>query len=515
MEAAAQCRKEKRSKAFAFIYIEMNKFNVVTFSSLEFIFRFLPFFLIAFYLAPSRYKKTVLFLAGLLFYALGAPVFLPLFLVLTGINCLFGRRLCRTFSAASWDEESREFLRKRKKWLFYIICFDAGVLILFKLLATASVQLPEGTFLSGLAGAGFPLGMSFYTFKMISYQADCYRGKIKLHGFLDAAVYFCLFPQLVSGPIMRFETAEKLFFRLGRKESDRKTVLRQNLKRLENGLYYFILGLGAKVLLADRLGILWHEIETIGFESISTPLAWMGAFAYSLQLYFDFAGYSLMAAGISVMIGLPFVRNFYHPYAAGSVREFFRRWHMTLGSWFRDYVYIPLGGNRKGMKRCILNLGVVWVLTGLWHGGSLNFLIWGLVLFGLIILEKLFFGAFLQKHRMIGRCYIVLLMPVTWMIFAITDSRQLGVYLGRMFPFMAGISGKAAGTVHTGDFLKYARMYALFFLAAVLFCIPGVCDWLEKRKKKPLMLLAVTVVFWASIYMVTNAVLNPFLYFSF
>lgn len=284
---------------------------------------------------------------------------------------------------------------------------------------------------------------------------------------------------------------------------------------MENGLYYFIAGLGAKVLLADQLGILWHELSTIGYESISTPLAWLGAFAYSLQLYFDFAGYSLMAAGIGVMIGLPFVENFSHPYASGSVREFFHRWHMTLGSWFRDYVYIPLGGNRKGMKRCILNLAVVWMLTGLWHGGTVNFLLWGTVLFLLIVSEKLFLGRVLEKHKVIGSLYIIGVMPVTWMLFAITDLKQLGIYLTKMFPFVSAFGVQTTEAVNTADFLKYGKLYLPFIAAAVFFCIPQVSAWFERRKRKPVVTVAFVLVFWVSIYMVTNAALNPFLYFSF
>lgn len=511
--------------------IEMSNFNIVTFSSLEFIFRFLPFFLIVFYLSPSRYKKAVLLLAGLLFYAMGAPVFLPLLLLMTVLNYLLGKRITRLAherlgAAAEAVAETGEkkgkqkhtksvFEKRAKRWMVSAAAFDAGVLVLFKVLAQAQPFLAADSFWGKAAALGFPLGLSFYIFKMISYQADCYHGRIHTTHFMDTAVYFCFFPQLVSGPIMRFKEMEKLsaFWQMDKK--GRGYVGRHVLRRLENGMYYFTAGLGAKVLLADRLGILWHELSSIGYESISTPLAWLGAFAYSLQLYFDFAGYSLMASGIGVMLGLPFVENFSHPYASGSVREFFRRWHMTLGSWFRDYVYIPLGGNRKGLKRCILNLAAVWLLTGLWHGGTVNFVLWGAALFVLIAAEKLFFGKILAKHRLLGTVYLIVVMPVTWMLFAITDFTQLGVYLTKMFPFLSAFGAQTTEAANAADFLKYGKLYAPFIAAAIFFCIPQVGAWFEKRKRKPLVTAAFVLVFWVSIYMVTNAALNPFLYFSF
>ena len=201
------------------------------------------------------------------------------------------------------------------------------------------------------------------------------------------AVYSTMFPQIVSGPIMRFNEGSFLL-------EERN----YSWEKVEEGLQYFILGLGTKVLLADRLAILWKDIHVIGYESISTPLAWLGAVSYSMELYFDFWGYSLMASGLCVMLGFPFIMNFDHPYASKSISEFWRRWHMTLGSFFRDYVYIPLGGSREGTDKTIRNLLAVWLLTGFWHGGSLNFILWGLLLFALIVIEKQWIGKWLKKY---------------------------------------------------------------------------------------------------------------------
>ena len=252
-----------------------------------------------------------------------------------------------------------------------------------------------------------------------------------------------MFPQVVSGPIMRYDDGE---FGARRECGPEK---------FEDGLKYFVIGLGMKVLLADRIGILWNDLQMIGFQSISTPLAWFGAAGYSLQLYFDFWGYSLMASGILVMLGYEFIQNFDHPYASRSISEFYRRWHMTLGSFFRDYVYIPMGGSRCKKSRMLLNLALVWILTGIWHGNGPNFLIWGAVLGIFIILEKVFYGKALSKIPVVGNLYVLALIPLTWVVFAITDLRQLGIYFGRLFPFIGG-EGIA---VNSQDIVRYSQTY--------------------------------------------------------
>ena len=273
---------------------------MINFSDLIFIFRFLPAFLIAYYLTPLEFRKSTMLLGSLIFYAIGD---LKSFAVLLGaviVNYLFGRALS--------GENKRKFL------LAFIVILDALMLVEFKLLS----QFVDNSFM--------PIGISFFVFKMISFQADLYQGKVKNKpGFIDTATYFTMFPQVVSGPIMRFSDFER--------HRENRTIL-EIFERIEDGLKFFTVGLGMKVLLADHLAMLWKDIGTIGYESISTPLAWLGAVTYSLELYMDFWGYSLMAAGIGVMIGFPFIMNFDHPYASLSVSEFYRRWHASLGSWF-------------------------------------------------------------------------------------------------------------------------------------------------------------------------------------
>jgi alginate O-acetyltransferase complex protein AlgI len=331
---------------------------MILFNSLTFLFRFFPVFLAIYYLTPARFREVVLFFGSIVFYAMGAGSMAVILTVLTIANYLLGQMVFYVDKGGVKPQNKRAFTAA--------LILDAGALVIFKAL-------------SGITGkVVLPLGFSFYLFKMISYQADLFRGEItRRPEIMDTVVYFTMFPQVTQGPISRWNS-------IGFEKRDRTVTV----KAFNDGLFFFVLGLGMKVLLADPLSILWNEIGKIGYESISTPLAWMGAIGYSLRLYMDFWGYSLMSAGIGMMLGYHFVINFLHPYWACGIGDFYRRWHATLGSWFRDYVYIPLGGNRKGNLRTILNLAVVWLLTGLWHGITPNYLIWSGVLFLLIVWEK-------------------------------------------------------------------------------------------------------------------------------
>lgn len=420
-------------------------------------------------------------LAGsIIFYASGEPVYVFLLIGMTLLNHISGWLI--------WQEGRRS----RKLCFVLIIVVNVSVLALWKLLQ-----------LSGQISV-LPLGISFYLFKMISYQADLYRGRIeKKPVFYRTALYFTLFTQVTSGPVMKYQ--EGGFS--GEKEYSRKKIVRN----LEEGLQYFIIGLSMKVLLADRLAILWNDILTIGFISISTPLAWLGLIGYALQLYFDFWGYSLMASGLGVMLGYDFILNFNHPYSAHSISEFYRRWHVTLGRWFRDYVYIPLGGNRVSGRRLLLNLLLVWLLTGIWHGNGINYLLWGLSLGLFIILEKVWLGQYLNKWRPAGRIYTILVILLTWAVFAIPDIQQLGVFFSRLFPFFTPVHE----TVNHKDILNYLQTYWKLLAVGILLCVPGVYGWYEKHKKNMLVIAGLLILFWYGIYCLVNAGSNPFLYFSY
>lgn len=359
-----------------------------------------------------------------------------------------------------------------------------------------------------------PLGISFYTFQIVSYIIDIYKNKIHAnHSFIDLGTYISMFPQLIAGPIVMYTDIEtSLKYR---------TV---TMEKIDEGLKLFIIGLGYKVILANRIGILWNEINTIGFMSISTPLAWLGALAYSLQLYFDFCGYSLMAIGLGKMLGFKMPKNFDHPYMSRSVTEFWRKWHMTLGAWFKEYVYIPLGGNRKGKIRMFYNLFVVWFLVGLWHGADWNFIIWGLMILVFQIIEKAFLLKYLQKNhwiaKLLSHVYMIAYILISWTVFAISDLSQLGIYLCRMFPFLEALFlPEAVHHINSADYLIQLAGYGPLLLTGIVFSTTLPSKLMEKiQKKKIWNFLSVGTalgIFWYAVYFLSIGVNNPFLYFRF
>ncbi|MGN1148744.1 MAG: MBOAT family O-acyltransferase [Lachnospiraceae bacterium] len=395
--------------------------------------------------------------------------------------------------------------KKSKRRAVYILTVTVDVLVLafFKLIPQVS-RLSSIARLSALSwvpeGIGLPLGISFYTFQILSYLTDVYRGDIRAEkSLVRLGTYISMFPQLVAGPIVNYsEVSADL-----RKRSYR-------LADVDKGLKNFVWGLTMKVLLADRLSILWHEMQTTGFISISTPLAWMGAIGYSMQIYFDFYGYSLMAVGLGQMLGFSLPENFNMPYMAKSVRDFYRRWHMTLGRWFKNYVYIPLGGSRKGMLRTVFNLFLVWVLTSFWHGGSINFLLWGLSLWMLIVLERLLDRkGRLDKSKVFSHIYVLLVIPLTWMCFAIPELADLKVYFGRMFGFIAGQNVNAA------DFSKALGNYGPLFLTGIVLCTPVPKHLFERYKDTIVGMLILAGLFWLCVWRIMVEGNNPFMYFRF
>ena len=477
----------------------------MSFTDITFIARFLPIFLAVYYIAPNRWRDPILFIGSLIFYAFGEPRMVFMLLLLVIANYLMGRVLVKPRGVMEeglpeLDENGNIIIipavpeadhsAKRKAILILSVILDAGVLIFFK----AGALIKPGQIM-------LPLGLSFYIFKMISYQADLYTGKIKFRPeFFRTAVYFTMFPQIMQGPIMRysagdFETAHGRIF---------------SFSRFEEGLVEAVLGIGMKVLLADRIGILWNEITKIGYESISTPLAWMGAFAYTFQLYFDFWGYSLIASGLGMMLGFSEIINFDHPYAAKNIADFYRRWHATLGFWFRDYIYIPLGGSRVSKLKVIRNLLIVWAITGLWHGGTLNFLIWGLVLGIFIILEKFPLKKIEKRIPLLGHLAVWVIIPLTWVIFAIPNLHDLGVYFLRLFPLHGG-----SQIVAQNDWLILLKQYAPYFGASVFLCIPAVAKTIRKYSRNQIAIICFLILFWISMYFVVTQQSNSFMYFSF
>ncbi len=458
---------------------------MTNFSDLSFVFRFLPIFLIAYYVLPSRLRPLILLVGSLAFYALGDPKSMGIFAAAIVVNLIFSYR-CQAHS---------------KPALIFIVLFDVALLLSFKFLSC------YGTI------SGIPLGISFFTFKMVSYQADLYKGEIKkCPGVVAVAAYFSMFPQLMSGPIMRYSDFEKNKVLSG--IEDRflifKDRLHMFLDKLEEGLVYFTLGFAMKALIADYLAAMWNDIGTIGYESISTPLAWAGVVCYSLNLYFDFWGYSLMAAGVGVMLGFPFIKNFDHPYSSKTVGEFYRRWHMTLGSWFRDYVYFPMGGSKVSKAKTIRNLCVVWALTGLWHGVTLNFIVWAGLLLIMIIMEKFVWSSHEKLLNVIGRIHVLLFIPITWVIFALPNREDLFNYIGRLFPFNGvGIA------VNPGDFGKLLSTYWMFLFAGLALLLPGIYSYFVRHRKDWPVRVLMLILFWICAAFVSTKAGNPFMYVNF
>lgn len=458
------------------------------FSSIEFLLFFLPLFLVLYGLTPKKYKNVTLLSGSLIFYAAGEPEFLVPLMVSVVVNYFFGLHLGRR--SRRKKNRKNEKLEKKRKWLFPLaVAFNIAILIVFKYVAPDAL----------------PLGISFYTFQILSYLIDLRRDEqTRETSFIKFATYVVMFPQLVSGPIVTYgEVREEL-------ENRAFTA-----KGVQEGLKVFTMGLAAKVLLADTFGILWKDVQVIGFESISTPMAWLGAIGFSLNIYFDFWGYSLMAVGTGRMLGFELPHNFKNPYIATTVRDFYRRWHMTLGRWFCRYVYIPLGGNRKGELRTILNLLAVWLLTAIWHGNTANFLIWGMLLWFLIVLERqaeaIGLIRLMEKvpGKLFSHLYLWAVIPVTWMCFAITDLGQLQIYLGRMFGLIEGSS------VNARDWYKALTEYGVLFAIGALGCTPAAGKLFRKFKDSILGILLLAALFWLCVWRLQQAGQNPFMYLKF
>lgn len=471
----------------------------MVFSSVLFLFRFLPIFMICYFMAPRRMKNFILLLGSLVFYAWGEPVYIVLMLFSTLSDYVHGRIIdsVRGKKAAKW-------------WLASSVVINLLVLGFFKY-ADFLVQT-----VNAVAGTDFPLlnlplpiGISFYTFQTMSYTIDVYRGEAKVQkNLLDFAVFVTMFPQLIAGPIVKYRSVQEQLH--DRKADD---------VQISYGIRRFITGLAKKVLIANNIGILWTEISAMDFGEMKVLTAWMGILAFAFQLYFDFSGYSDMAIGLGACLGFHFPENFQYPYISASVTEFWRRWHISLSSWFREYVYIPLGGNRKGLPRQILNILIVWALTGIWHGAGWNFLMWGLWFGAFLILEKAGWKQLLSYFpKIIGRLYTLLVVVLGWVFFAVENPGGILAYIQAMF----GING--AG-LYDGQGMYWCGEYWILFAIAALGSLP-VWHMLAKRLEESrtgygtaVFMLAEKVIpsvlLLLSIAYIVEDSYNPFLYFRF
>lgn len=460
----------------------------MVFSSLVFLYAFLPGTLVLYYLVPRRVKNVVILLASLLFYGWGEPVWITIliFSTLLDFTCSNVIERAREKQGTTGDPSKKPLAAKVA--LGFSLVGNLGILAFFKY----SSMIPGVDF-----GFALPIGISFYTFQTLSCTIDVYRGEVKgPKNILDFATYVTMFPQLVAGPIVKYKDVE-----------DQLHERKENEDQVASGIRLFCVGLAKKVLLANPLGELWDQVQQR--TDLPASAALFGVFCFALQIYFDFSGYSDMAVGLGRMMGFELPKNFNLPYLATSASDFWRRWHMTLGAWFKEYVYIPLGGNRVKTGRLFLNLMVVWLLTGLWHGASWNFALWGLYYGIFLFLEKAVYGQKLkQAPKALQHLYALLLIFVGWIIFSFTDLAQLGSFFGSVF----GIHG----------FYDQWTAYELLSCApllviAVLGCtaLPRKCGaklkehapWME-----PVLCVVALVLCTASLM---NASYNPFLYFRF
>lgn len=471
----------------------------MVFSSTIFLFRFLPIFIILYFVVPGRMKNVILLLGSLFFYAWGEPVYVLLMLFSTVVDYVLGRCMGATGKKGF-----------RGLYLTLSVFVNLSVLGFFKyadfFIQTVNTLL--GTEIASLA-LPLPIGISFYTFQTMSYSIDCYRGKVKVQrNFLDFAVFVTMFPQLIAGPIVKYADVEKQLH-------ERKPDILQ----ISYGCKRFIIGLAKKVLLANNLGLLWVQVSGGYLEEVSVLGAWLGIIAFALQIYFDFSGYSDMAIGLGACLGFTFPENFNYPYIATTITDFWRRWHMTLSGWFREYVYIPLGGNRKGLPRQLLNILIVWGLTGIWHGAGWNFLLWGCWFAFWLILEKLGLKKFFERApKALGSIYTLFLVLISWVFFEMNSPAGIRDYLSALF-------GRNGAGLYNREALFLGMENLILLVVAILAALPvwksietrmrasvtgfGIASYRVWEKLIPAVLLL------ASIAYIVDATYNPFLYFRF
>ncbi len=468
----------------------------MVFSSLTFLYVFLPIVLVFYYIAPMKGKNIIILISGIVFFAWGEPVYVLLMLFTTVVDYTAGMLITK------FDDKPK----MRTLFMILAVCINLGLLAVFKY-SSFLIQNINNLFGTQIYDPQLPLpiGISFYTFQSMSYTIDLYMRNIKVQRNIVSYIsYVSLFPQIVAGPIVRYQDIAN--------EIDSRTI---TTSKVSQGIGIFLLGLGKKVLLANNIGMLWTTVKGMEMSEISTLTAWLGILAFTFQIYFDFSGYSDMAVGLGKMLGFEFPQNFNYPYLSRSISEFWRRWHITLGTWFRCYVYIPLGGNRHGKLKTLRNLLIVWFLTGLWHGASWNFIIWGLYFGIIIIIERVFLGKYLEKlPAVLSTAYSFLLVVIGWVIFETESIPRIFSYLKAMF------FGASAGLADSQS-LYFLSSYGIMFLI----CIIASTDYPKKlaerlHNRHPKLVGGISPIYQLALMVASTAYLvfatyNPFLYFRF
>lgn len=466
----------------------------MVFSSTIFLCVYLPLVLLGYYICPKKGRNLFLLIVSLVFYAWGEPkyVFLMIFSIL--VNYIFGRLM----------DKNRGRQKRMKLLLVLSVVIDIGLLSVFKYtdFIITNVNAIFGSSFD-LLKIALPIGISFYTFQAMSYTIDVYRNDVRVQkNLIDFGMYITMFPQLIAGPIVRYADVQ-----------DQLAVRSVTTADFSEGVMRFVVGLGKKVLLANQMGAVWSEIYALGGD-VSALMAWTGAIAYTFQIYFDFSGYSDMAIGLGRMFGFKFPENFRYPYQSVSITDFWRRWHITLSTWFKEYLYIPLGGNRRGLARQALNLLIVWSLTGFWHGAGWNFVMWGLYYFVILFIEKLFLLKALDKlPKFFRHVYALVLIIIGWVIFASDDVSVLLPYLGSMFGANGAIGGMDVYTLLTKAVLLIICCIASTELPKKLFLsAAGAMNEKAAFTLKSVLMIALLAL---SMILLIGDSYNPFLYFRF
>lgn len=471
------------------------------FSSLLFLFRFLPAVLLVYYIVPRSWRNFVLLLFSLVFYAWGEPIYIILML-LTIFVSYTGGILVDWFSQMGKRKAAKAALAVSS-------VISLSLLVFFKYadFAVETVNSLTGARF-GLLQIALPIGISFYTFQTLSYTIDVYRGKAAVQkNLISFGTYIAMFPQLIAGPVVQYKTIDRQL------RNRRETV-----GQFAEGVQRFMIGLGKKILIANQAGMLWETIQAPDFSEIPVLTAWMGLAAYTFQIYFDFSAYSDMAIGLGRMFGFRFLENFNYPYISISITEFWHRWHISLSTWFRDYVYIPLGGNRCGRWKYIRNIIIVWLLTGFWHGASWNFVIWGIYYAVLLLLEKFIFGRLLEKvSRVFRHIYCMFFVMLGWNLFVFED-------MGKGIHFLKLLFGSYGQGVLNRETVYLLYNHLVLFVICILGCtgLPRrIGNWIcGKLADREIVWVVLENVFYVGIFILSVAWLvdstfNPFLYFRF
>lgn len=480
------------------LFLLFKELNILVFSSVFFLFFFFPCILIIYFLTKDKYKNFILFLISLFFYAWGEPIYVSIMIISTLVDYFHGKWIHinqkkQNYKMAKYILSSSIFIN-----LSLLIFFKYSSFILTNINNIFSLSIP-------VLSLSLPIGISFYTFQTMSYTIDIYKNTAKYqNNIINFGTYISFFPQLIAGPIVKYKDINKQILKR-----------KHNLKNFGIGISRFLIGLAKKVILANNIGILAEEIFSTNISDISFLTSWLGPISFGFQIYFDFSGYSDMAIGISKILGFDLLENFNYPYISKSITEFWRRWHISLSSWFKEYVYIPLGGNRSGIKKQIVNILIVWLATGIWHGASWNFIIWGIYFAIILIFEKLFIlKIFNNINNFFKYIYTIILIVISWSIFYIENIYDLFIYINRMFSIKNFIDIQFIYSVYSNIVL-----FIILIISSTPYPKYLYNKLLYKYSNNIIFILISNIyliaIFILSIAFLVDSSFNPFLYFRF